>query len=130
MSDDAETPPDGRSNLRHQKTTRTRVDEIARANEDWRASVDRRNRRVVKMVTALCIITLLSNAVGFGLLQGQRYDATVDSCHRSNGIAMGAIQLLHDLGQSEVAVNAAKKRFPFVDDCASYAADRITWFRL
>lgn len=130
MSDDADTPPDGRSEMRGDGFTRRRVNEIARANEEWRKKVDDRYKRNTKLVVFCCAVTLCANAIGFALLQGQRYDSLIESCGRSNQTADGVVGILQDFDARQGAITIAKNRFPHIDSCRDFADRQTSWFRL
>jgi hypothetical protein len=116
--------------------TRTRFDDLA-------DSLDARYRRVTVFLIAGMVIVLVFVALGYALLQGQRWDQTRDGCERSNRITEATVGLLRDLRAKQSAIVLAERRYPHVPPlvtpprgysgpatCEGFADDRVGWPRL
>jgi hypothetical protein len=114
--------------------------------------LDRRYRRVTWWLLGGMVIVVVACALGYALLQGQRWDATRDGCERTNTEAEANIGLLRDLMVRERVVLIAMARYPHVPPlahrnhgrivvgaspgysgprtCDGFADDRVGWPRL
>lgn len=143
---------DGDDDERQDNGTRRRVQEIAAGLKAWSLEVDRRQRRVALWTMAVAVFTLVSVALGYALLQGQRYEATRDACHRTNQQSAATVGLLRDLDVRPQVILVAQVRYPHVPPvahrdgrvirlgpppgykgpmtCGEYATERVGPFRL
>lgn len=126
---------------RQDSETRSRYDELKasfdRSVEEMQtnfevatAAMDARLRWWTKAVVSIAVITLLASAIGYALLQGQRYDSIVDSCHARNDQATAIIDLLKDFGVPQPGLDKAKNRFPIEPNCNKYAGSQVGWIHL
>jgi hypothetical protein len=127
----------GPDDRRSDHTTRDRYDELA---SSWDAAVrelDRRYKRVAVTAVSAVVIAFLAGALGFLLLQGQRWDATRDGCERTNRISEATISVLEDFKVRTAAIEIAKHRYPHVpplirprgysgpESCGEYANQQV-----
>jgi hypothetical protein len=137
---------------RQDPATRKRIREIVAGLVAWQGAVDRRYW-IVTALTIFCVICgILTMAVGYGLLQGQRFDALRDGCERTNQQALATVGLLRDLHVSDRVVMLAMVRYPHTPplahregaiivagqgdaydgpmSCSEFAGEHVGWFRL
>lgn len=105
--------------------TRSRVIELAAANEAWRERVDSRLRRVAWLLIGGMVATGLLIPLGYYSLQGQRWAQTRDACERTNRQTDATVRLLVDLKADPQAVLVAQFRYPHVPPLAHRAGARV-----
>jgi hypothetical protein len=110
--------------------TRTRVEDLTESWHNAVTSLETRYKRVARFLTIGMIVSVTAFLIGFALLQGQRWDAVKDGCDRTNQQTEAALGLLADLHVRQPVIDAAKKRYPHVEDCTAYANNRVGWLRL
>lgn len=108
---------------------RDRIDELVANTERWRLDMDKRWRRVARLLTVMMVAVVVAVTVGYLVLQGDRWQATRDSCLRTNASSEAVVGLLVELGSPPKVVDAAKRRFPHtpplnIDDLKAYQGAR------
>jgi hypothetical protein len=128
---------------RHDSTTRTRYDELAESWHQATARLDARYRYLAWLLIAGLVAVVLASAVGYGLLQHQRWEQTRDGCERTNRITEATVGLLLELKVHRRTVEIAQRRYPHVPplitpprgysgpmSCSGFADERVGWPRL
>lgn len=102
----------GDGDERQDPETRGRLKEIQAGLAAWQERVDHRYRRVSWLLGAMVVGALAAMVVGYGLLQGQRWDSIQGACESRNQQADATVLLLRDVGARESVILAAQARYP------------------
>lgn len=116
---------DGGGDDRQDDGTRDRIREIQAGLLAWQERVDHRYRRVAFGLMGMVIGGLVAIVVGYGLLQGQRWDAINSACEARNQQAEATVLLLRDVGAREDTVLKAQLRYPHTPPLAHREGSRI-----
>jgi hypothetical protein len=116
---------DGVGDERKDHARRDQVHALGEQMYAWAAEQDRKWHRVAWLLTLMCVGIIVSVGLGYAFLQGQRYNALVDGCERTNQQAEATINLLRDFDAQEDTIRLAKARYPHTPPLAHRDGDRI-----